>query len=89
MYRITYVDGKLEKKEKISEDITKNAVNKVITIGTKKKIMRTSPPPVATKSPDKSNKRTIVSKEWVEDCGSNSGYYIITYSDGTVEYVEG
>lgn len=89
VYRITYVDGKLEKKEKISEDITKNAVNKVITIGTKKKIMRTSPPPVATKSPDKSNKRTIVSKEWVEDCGSNSGYYIITYSDGTVEYVEG
>lgn len=89
VYRITYVDGKLEKKEKISEDITKNAVNKVITIGTKKKIMRTSPPPAATKSPDKSNKRTIVSKEWVEDCGSDSGYYIITYSDGTVEYVEG
>lgn len=31
--------------------------------------------------------RTIVSKERVEDCdGSGHGYYIITYSDGTVEY---
>lgn len=32
-------------------------------------------------------KRTIVSKERVEDCdGSGHGYYVITYSDGTVEY---
>lgn len=32
-------------------------------------------------------KRTVVSKQRVEDCdGSGHGYYIITYSDGTVEY---
>lgn len=31
--------------------------------------------------------RTVVSKQRVEDCdGSGHGYYIITYSDGTVEY---
>lgn len=32
-------------------------------------------------------KRTVASKQRVEDCdGSGHGYYIITYSDGTVEY---
>lgn len=31
----------------------------------------------------------IVSKERIEDCdGSGHGYYVITYSDGTVEYVD-
>lgn len=31
--------------------------------------------------------RTVVSKQRVEDCdGSGHGFYIITYSDGTVEY---
>lgn len=33
------------------------------------------------------SRRTIVSKQKVEDCdGSGHGYYIITYSDGTVDY---
>lgn len=87
LYRITLVDGKVEKKEKISTEITKAAVNKVIAIGTKKKIIATPVPSIPpAKSP---SKRTVVSKEWVEDCGTDSGYYIITYSDGTVEYVDG
>lgn len=31
--------------------------------------------------------KTVVSKERVDDCdGSGHGYYVITYSDGTVEY---
>lgn len=87
IYRITLVDGKVEKKEKISTEITKDIVNKVITIGTKKKIIATPAP--STPPAKSSGKRTIVSKEWVEDCGTDSGYYIITYSDGTVEYVDG
>lgn len=33
------------------------------------------------------SRRRVVSKQKVEDCdGSGHGYYIITYSDGTVEY---
>ncbi len=37
----------------------------------------------------KSKGKTIVSKEKVYDCdGSGHGYYIITYSDGSVEYVD-
>lgn len=86
IYRITYVDGKVEKKEKISEKITKKPVDKVITKGTKKKVVAT-PAPVKTVPPSKG--KTIVSKEWVEDCGSDGGYYIITYSDGSVEFVDG
>lgn len=34
-------------------------------------------------------RRRIISKQAVDDCdGSGHGYYIITWSDGTVEYVE-
>ncbi len=33
------------------------------------------------------HRRTVVSRQRVDDCdGSGHGYYIITYSDGTVEY---
>ena len=31
---------------------------------------------------------TVVSRVYIEDCGSDSGYWEITYSDGHVEYVE-
>ena len=33
--------------------------------------------------------KTVVSKVAVPDCdGSGHGYYVITYSDGSVEYVD-
>ena len=68
IYQITYVDGKEEKRKKISETVLKEPVAQVVTKGTKQR-------------------RQIVSKERVEDCdGSGHGYYIITWSDGTVEY---
>lgn len=31
---------------------------------------------------------TEVSRRYIEDCGSDSGYWEITYSDGHVEYIE-
>ena len=31
---------------------------------------------------------TVVNRVYIEDCGSDSGYWEITYSDGHVEYVE-
>ncbi|MGN0468499.1 MAG: ubiquitin-like domain-containing protein [Acutalibacteraceae bacterium] len=41
----------------------------------------------ATTSAPKATSKTVVSKEAVYDCdGSEHGYYIITYSDGSVEY---
>lgn len=73
-YEITYVDGKEESRKVVKEKIVKEPVSQVVTKGTKKK---------------DSGERTIVSKEKVLDCdGSGHGYYIITYSDGTVEYEE-
>lgn len=86
VYRMTYVDGKLEKKEKISEKVTKKPVNKIISKGTKEKVVEASTPAYAPKN---TGSKTVVSREWVEDCGLDSGYYIITYSDGSVEYVDG
>lgn len=68
-YKITYVDGKEESREVVSEEILKEAVNQVVCQGSKPK------------------GKTVVSKERVDDCdGSGHGYYVITYSDGTVEY---
>ena len=32
--------------------------------------------------------RTEVSRTFIEDCGSDSGYWDITYSDGTHEYID-
>ncbi len=33
--------------------------------------------------------RTEVSRTWYEDCGQDTGYWEIVYSDGSVEYVDG
>jgi len=71
-YKVTYVGGVEESREVISETVTKEAVSQIVLRGTKKKA---------------SSGKSIVSKEAVYDCdGSGHGYYIITYSDGTVSY---
>lgn len=84
-YKVKYVDSKEESKEVISEKITKEPKDKIVTYGSK-----------STSSGDSGNSgssdgggKTIVSKQPVYDCdGSGHGYYIITYSDGSVDYEE-
>jgi len=84
-YEVTYVDGEEESRELISEEVTKEAVNKIILKGTKKKSSSSSSS--SSSSGSSSSGKTVVSKEAVYDCdGSGHGYYIITYSDGSVEY---
>ncbi len=79
-FRLTFVDGMLESEELIGEEITIAAVDKVVEIGTKTTTAAT------TKKTTAAGKR-IVSKEKVYDCdGSGHGYYVITYSDGSVVY---
>lgn len=76
-YRCTYVDGVLESSEIVGEVVTLEPVTEIIEVGTKRTTTtrRTNPG------------RYVISKEAVYDCdGSGHGYYIITYSDGTVEY---
>ena len=34
------------------------------------------------------NGATVVSRRYIEDCGLDSGYWEITYSDGRVEYID-
>lgn len=68
-YEVTYVDGKEESREMISETITKEPVNQEVVMGSKPK------------------GKQVVSKQAIYDCdGSGHGYYIITYSDGSVVY---
>lgn len=82
-YKVTYVDGVEDTREATDEKIIKEAVNEVIKVGTK-----------AASSAGNSGSsgglgRTEVSRKAFYDCdGSGHGYYEITYSDGTVEYVD-
>ena len=84
-YKVKYVDGKEDSREAINEKITKEAVNKVVTYGTKSYSNDYSG---GGNSGGSSGGRTVVSQVAVPDCdGSGHGYYDITYSDGTHEYV--
>ena len=93
-YKVTYVNGKEESREQVSEEVTQNPVNEIITYGTKVKAPEPVPEPEpepASSAPAESQApsggKTVVSKQKVDDCdGSGHGYYIIKYSDGTEEY---
>lgn len=74
-YEIHYVDGREKSRKVIKEEVIKEPVSKIIVQGTKKKAA--------------AGDSNIVSKEKVYDCdGSGHGYYIITYRDGSVKYVD-
>lgn len=82
-YKNTYVDGKLTKSEVVSEKTIKAPVNKIVVYGTK----QTTTAAPKTTTPKTTSGKTVISKERVEDCdGSGHGYYVITYSDGSVVY---
>ncbi|MBQ8860803.1 MAG: G5 domain-containing protein [Ruminococcus sp.] len=86
-YKVKYVDSKETSKEVISEKVTKEPVDKIISYGSKV----TSSPSSGSDSGSNSSSggKTVVSKQPVYDCdGSGHGYYVITYSDGSVEYQE-
>lgn len=82
-YKVKYVDGKEESREKVSEEITVDPVNEIIAQGTKVE----AAPQTPAQPQESAGGRTVVSKQQVFDCdGSGHGYYVITYSDGTEEY---
>ena len=71
-YKVKYVDGKEKSRKVINEKIIKEPVAKLVTVGTAVV-----------------NSKTVVSKQPVYNCdGSGHGYYVIKYSDGSVEYKE-
>lgn len=76
-YKITLVDGEEESREVADEKVLKEAVNAIVLVGGKEE------------AETGSNGKVIVSKVAVPDCdGSGHGYYVITYADGTEDYVD-
>lgn len=77
-YEVTFVDGEETDRRLVSEKITKAPVNQIIVQGTKQK--ETVP---------SGNGKTVVSRVQNYDCdNSGHGWWTITYSDGTVEYID-
>ncbi|MBP5304107.1 MAG: G5 domain-containing protein [Clostridia bacterium] len=75
VYKVKYADSKEVSREALSEKVLKEPVDQVLVAGTKEQ----------TTTPKKSE----VSRVKYPTCGDPShGYYEITYSDGSVEYVE-
>ncbi len=89
-YKVKYVDGKEESAEKISEKVTKEPVNKIVTVGTATQSNSSQNSQSSNNSQsEQQGGKQVVSKQAVYDCdGSGHGYYVITYSDGSVEYEE-
>lgn len=78
-YEVTYVDGKETDRSVIKETIVKQPVDAIVVYGTKQ----------AAPSGEGSGGKTVVSRVRVEDCdGSGHGYYIVTYEDGSVDFVD-
>ena len=102
-YKVKYVDGKEESREKTEEKVTKEPVNQIVTKGTKavnrdyqeseqsSQQSQESPQPQQSEEQKQEEPagKTVVSKQNYPDCdGSGHGYYEITYSDGTTEIQE-
>lgn len=83
-YKVKYVDGKEASKEKVSEKVTKEPVNKIVAVGTASQSSAAQ-----SSQTSQQNGKEVVSKQAVYNCdGSGHGYYVITYADGTVDYEE-
>ena len=81
VYKITYKNGKEESRKIISEEVIKEPVDEITSVGT-------YVPGQSADSGGADSGRTIVSKVAFPNCDDGShGYYEITYSDGSVEYV--
>lgn len=99
--RIKYIDGEEAERETVSEKVTKKPVDEIVTNGTKEPEPEPEPEPAQEESyeyeepeetyyePEQPQGRYIVSQVAYPNCDDPShGYYEITWSDGTVEYVE-
>ncbi len=87
-YKVKYVDSKEDSKEVLSEKVIKEPTDKIVTYGTKVQQQQSNSNSTSNNQ-SQSGGKSVVSKQRVEDCdGSGHGYYVITYSDGSVAYEE-
>ena len=95
-YKVKYVDGKEESREKVKETVTKEAVNKIVTRGTASGSADNGSGSDNSGSDnsvsdngggsDNGGEKTVVRKEDFPNCDDPShGFYLITYSDGSTE----
>lgn len=91
-YKVKYVDGAEESREKVSETVTKEPVKKIVTVGTRETGSDDSGSDDSGSDDSGSGDDGgvyEVSRTDVPDCdGSGHGYYIVKYSDGHEEYEE-
>lgn len=81
-YDVTYVDGRESGRKLVSEKMITEPVDEIVVEGTKQQ-------EAAADEPSGTPGKTIVRKEKNYDCdGSGHGWYTITYSDGSVEYID-
>lgn len=84
-YAYKYKNGYLISKKAIKSEVMKKPVNKIITAGTKQR--EETPLPNTSTAKSKKSGKSVVSRVRNYDCdGSGHGYYVITYSDGSVSY---
>ncbi len=97
-YKVKYVDGKEESREKVDEKVTKEAVNEIITYGSASDDSGNDDSDnfddTDTNDGDSGDNgdnggKTVVDRQPMPDCDdSGHGLYIVTYSDGSVGYEE-
>ena len=81
-YKVKYVDGKEDSREKISEKVIKEPVDRIVVYGTG------TAGSSGTGDDGGSGGKTEVSRVPYYDCdGSGHGYWEVTYDDGTVDYI--
>ena len=83
-YKVKYADGKEVSREQISEKIAKEPVKQIVTVGT-----YTDNGSDSGNSGDNGEDggRYVVSREPMPDCDEDGhGTYVVTYSDGSVEF---
>lgn len=78
-YNVAYIDGKEVKRKAVEEKVIKEAVPQIVTYGTGQ----------GNQQQGGDGGKYEVSREAFPNCADGShGYYDITYSDGSHEYVE-
>lgn len=83
-YYYKYINGYLKEKKVIGKKVLKKPKNEIVILGTKKKY---TPHKNKGNAGNNTTGPREVSRQKVYDCdGSGHGYYVITYSDGSVKY---
>lgn len=89
-YKVTYKNGEEVSREVSGEEVVTAPVTEIILLGTYEEPVYVAPEPApeVAPAPAPAPGKTIVSEENMDDCdGSGHGTKVITYSDGSQEFI--